>query len=190
MIVYGNEYKFKGNVAEFVATVTTFSQLVTYRGTPGPYGPLDIFTRLIPNEEEFPTDITYAKFKFNSRFTRYTGLLIANSLPDGNTLLVVDIPTNTVYESEYSEKSIYWAWENLKEYLIRHGWIDKEGNQVKTINQYLNDDEIKDEKHQVVIQLSRKGLTVSQISSQTGYSDSHVKRLRAKYRKHDTNDTI
>ncbi len=187
--MYGKEYIFNGSVAEFVAAVNTFSQLVTYRGTPGPYGPLDVFTRLTPKEEEFPPDIKYAKFKFNARFTRYTGLLIANSLPSGKTLLVVDIPTNTVYESEYSEKSIHWAWENLEAYLTKHKWIDEEVNQLKIVNQYLNDDEIKNKDHQMVIHLSCKGLTVPQISSQTGYSESHIKRLRAKYRKGETNDT-
>jgi len=188
--MYGKEYVFRGSVAEFAATLSTFSQLVTYRGTLGPYGPLDVFTRIIPKEENFSPDITYAKFKFNARFTRYSGFLIANPLPDGNTLLVVDIPSNTIYESEYAEKSIHTAWENLKAYLIRHGWLDEEAKQIQPTSPYLDLNEIKDENHKEVIALSQQGLTVPQISSRTGYSQSHVKRLRARYRKHDTNDTI
>ena len=199
--MYGEEYLFRGSVADFVGAVTTYARRVVYRGTPGPYAPSDVFTRQVPVEEEFAYNITYARFTFKSRFTRHTGTLTVNSLPTGKALLVVDFPYTT-YESEYEEQSLQWAWRNLKAYLKTHGWIDDEDEYrigdsdseasrepYVSLESITHKDRAVQEKHREVIKLSKQGLSVPQISSQVGYAESHVKRLRAIYRKRDTNDT-
>jgi hypothetical protein len=123
--MYGEEYYFKGSVAKFVAVVETYSHRVIYRASviPGPYAPMDTFTRLVPSTKDFRADITYAEFTFKSRFTKYTGEIYANPLPSGKTLVVMVFP-NTNFEDEYAEQSLHWAWQGLESYLIGHGWIE------------------------------------------------------------------
>jgi hypothetical protein len=122
--MYGNEYVFRGRIPELIAAVDTYAKRVTYRYTPGPYTPADIFRRLVPEAVEYDSHITYAEFQFSSRFTTIVGHLFANSLPAQSSLLVVDIP-EWGYESDYSRLSLQWAWEGLEKYFARHGWLDE-----------------------------------------------------------------
>lgn len=123
--MYGEELHFLGTVAEFASVFETYSRRSRYRGViPGPYTPINTYTRLVPSDKNFPTDIAYAEFEFGSRFTKFKGEIYANSLPSRKTLVVMVFP-QTNFESDYAKESLYWAWKGLKDYLEHYGWLEK-----------------------------------------------------------------
>jgi hypothetical protein len=128
------EIIFRGSVDEFISTVKIYGYKTEWKGTiPGPYAPIFWFNQEIPEVSSTSSNISFAQFKFSTRFSKIKGTLYASSLPGKKALVIADFPA-TVYENSYAVRSLKGVWEQFKHFLIAQNWIIDSDQSIRTPN--------------------------------------------------------